>query len=87
MPKKNNYKNENIKVGEFRGRVLTCLDYMEGDIKEIKRLHNNEIKELKRGIKKNGDSIIGLEKKWAKATGIASGIGAAAGFIANIIFG
>jgi len=68
-------QNGDLKAAEFRGKVLSELEYIKADTKEIKENTNS-----------NSNRINKLENKWARATGIASGVGAAAGFIANLIF-
>lgn len=75
-----------MKAGEFRGIVITSLRFIEKEIKWVKKNHGEQVKELKNGIKANGDNIISLQKKRARDTGFAAGVGAAAGFIANLLF-
>lgn len=64
-----------MKVGEFRGKVLN----------ELEHIKVNTVK-IQEDIKDNEDRISNLENKWFYATGLASGIGALAGFLANLVF-
>ena len=63
----------NIKAGEFRGKVLTSLSYIETEVRKISDL-----------AKSNEKRITKLETKWAYMAGLGAGLGAAAGVVVNI---
>lgn len=75
-----------MRAGEFRGKVITSLEFVEKEIKEIRDNHRGQINELKKANGSQNKRIVKLEKQWLKATSFATGVGAAAGFVANLIF-
>ena len=75
--------HNSMKAGEFRGRVLTSLEYIEKEIKAVK-LDGITTKKF---AGSNNKRIVKLEKKWAYALGLFSGISAVAGVVGGYLQG